>query len=97
MHGADGAGVSVSPLIAHYADRHHRQQDRERLPDFLIQASFLDLAYNNLIAFAQQFGAFFGHFPQNPNRQPWPGERLPLQNFLGHAEIAADAADLIFE
>src|SRR5438876_11473670 len=29
MHGADGAGVSVSALVAHHAHGHYRQQHRE--------------------------------------------------------------------
>src|SRR5713101_3085358 len=97
MHGADGAGVSISPLIAHYADRHHRQEDGERLPDLLVHPSFFDFPNNDVIALAQEVSAFFCYFSIDANRQSWAGERLALQDVFGHAEIAADAADFIFE
>src|ERR1700687_415417 len=97
MHGSDGAGVSVGTLIAHYSYRHYRQEHGERLPDFLIQSSLLDLAYNDVVALTQQVGAFFGYFTQDSHRQSRAWERLALQNLLGHAEIAADAPDFIFK
>src|SRR5208283_126131 len=97
MHRADGASVSVSPLIAHHANRHHRQEHSKRLPDLLIQPSLLDLAHDDVITLAQQVGAFFSYFAQNANRQSRSRERLTLQNLLRHAKIAPNPPHLVLK
>ena len=97
VDGADGAGVGVGALVAHHSHRHYGQQDRERLPDFSVEAGFLDFIDHDVIAFAQNLQALGCDFTKNSDRQARSGERLTLENFFRHAKVAADLADLVFE
>ena len=94
---ANGTGVGVGAHVAHHAHRHHRQQHGERLPDLVVEAGFLDLGDHDVIALAQYSQALGGNFSQHAHGEARTGKRLALQDLFGHAEIAADLADLVLE
>src|SRR5579864_5799972 len=97
VDGADGAGVGVGALVAHHAHRHDRQQHGERLPDFSVEPGGFDLCNHDVIGLLQQRDALGGDLAEDANGKPGPGEGLALQNLFRHGEVAADAADLVFE
>src|SRR3984957_10071458 len=96
-YGADGAGVSVGPHIAHDADRHHWQQVGKRLPDFGIEPGFFDFGYDDIVALARQGKAVGRDFSEDAHGEARAGKRLALQDFVRHAEVAADFANFVFK
>src|SRR6476469_8428971 len=97
MYGAHGAGIGIGALVSHDTDRHHGQQHGERLPDLAVQAGSFYFADYDLVRLLQKRDALSGDFAKDANSQAWPGEGLTLQDLLRHAEVASDAADLVFE
>jgi len=97
VHGADDASVAVSALVAHDADAFDGQQHRERLPDLAVEAGRLDLVNDDGVCGLQQGHALGRDLAQNAHRETGAGKRLAIDDVVGHAEVAADAADLVLE
>ena len=97
MHGAHGAGIGVGALITHDADAHDGKQHGKALPDLVIEPGGLDLRDYDLVGLLQQCNALRGHFAQDAHGQTGAGEGLAAENIVGHAQVAADAADFVFE
>src|SRR5579862_4375663 len=97
MYGADGAGVSVSALVAHHAHTLDRQQDREGLPDLLVESSGLDFGHDDIVGFLKQRDPLRRDLAKDADGKPRAGKRLALQDVFRHLEVSANAADLIFE
>ena len=97
MYGANGAGVRIGPLVAHDSHRHHRQEHRERLPDFSVETSLLDFANHDVVAVAQDGEPLGCDLAQNSHGESGSGKRLALKNLLWHAEVAADLADFVLK
>src|SRR6266404_7832321 len=97
VDGAHRASVGIGALIAHHADRHHRKQDRERLPDLGVETSLLDFGADDVITFAQDLQALGRDFAEDADGQTRSRERLPLQNLFRHAQIAANLSDFVLE
>src|SRR5437660_782343 len=51
MHRADGAGVSISSLVAHHTHRHHWQQHSKRLPDLCVKTGATDFIHHDVVSF----------------------------------------------
>ncbi len=71
-----GANILVGALVAHHAHRFDRQQNRKslrRASAFAQQAGSGQFFGQDGIGFTQAFGAFGGHFSQNADGQPQPG------------------------
>ena len=94
---ADCGRVFVGPRIAHHADALHRQQHREALPEALVPPRLADFLRDDLVREAQQVEARPGDFSDDSHRQSRARERLADDELLVEAEIAADAADFVFE
>ncbi len=97
MYRAHHAGIGIRPLVAHYADGFNRQQHRKALPNLPVQPRRFDLRHDDLVRLLQQRHALRRHLAQDAHGQPRPGKRLPLDDLGRHAQVAADAPDLILE
>src|SRR5690242_17424557 len=97
MDSADGASIGVGPIIAHYANRHHRQQHSKGLPNLRVKSGSFDFRDYDVIGFLKQLHPLRRDLAQNSNRESRPGKWLTLQNLFRHAEIATNAADFILE
>jgi len=97
VHGADAGGVGVGALVAHHAHAHDRQQHREALPDFVVEAGGLDFGDYDFVGFLKQGHAFRGDFAEDAHGESRAREGLAAEDLFGHGEVAADAADFVFE
>src|SRR6266700_8437571 len=97
MHGADGTGGCIGSLIAHYAHRHYRQQDSERLPDLRVQTSSSDFVDYDIVSLLKNCNALRRNFTQDSDRQSRPGKRLALNDLFRHAKLTANAPDFILK
>src|ERR1035438_6142755 len=69
----------------------------ERLPELAIKPRRLDLRDHDVVGLLQQGHALRGDFAEDADGESGPGERLALENLLGHAQVAANATDFILE
>ena len=67
------------------------------MPQLVIEPGGLDLGDHNLVSLLQQVDPLRRYFAEDAHGQAGTGERLAGENLLGHAEVAANAANLIFE
>ena len=75
--------VIVGAPVSHHANRLDGQQDRERLPDLVVQSGRADLVEIDRVDLPQEVQPLFTHGPQHPDRQARPGERMPAHDLLG--------------
>src|SRR5258708_4999111 len=97
VNGADRAGIRVGSLIAHDADRHHGQQDGERLPDLRVETRSPDFVDHDVIGFLENRDSRRSDLTQNSNGKTGSGKWLALQDLFRHSHFAANAPDFIFE
>ena len=60
-YGAEGNGIGVGALVAHYPNRPDIGQDGKGLPNFPVESGFFDLFHKNGVSFAKQVQFFPGH------------------------------------
>ena len=95
--GPQGDGPLVGAKIAHYADRLDRQQDGEGLPDVGVDAEIMQFLDKDAVGFLEQFDLFGCDVAEYSHAEAGAGERVPLEDFVGNAEVFADQTDLVFE
>src|SRR5665213_3558136 len=95
--GADGAGVSVGALVAHNANRLDGKQHGKALPDLAVEPGTLDFVDADGVGFLQNRDALRCDFAEDADREAGAGEGLALEDFFGHLQVAADAADFVLE
>ena len=83
--------------IAHHANALHRQQYRKALPHALVPAGLAHFIDHDRIGLLQQCDLVAGDVAENADREAWAWKRLPNQEFLLDAEVAADAAHFVLE
>ncbi|MPM59468.1 hypothetical protein SDC9_106310 [bioreactor metagenome] len=89
--------IIVGAVVAHHPDRADRQEDREGLPDRIVQSGFLDFLDHDGVGFAQDVERRLGHRADVTDRQPRTRERLAHHYILGQAELASDFAHFVLE
>src|SRR6266516_953880 len=96
-HRAHHDWVAVRALVALDADRADRRQHRERLPQLAVEPRAADLLLEDRVGLAQDLEPLARHLADDPDRQPWPRERLPPDHPFREAELLADAPHLVLE
>src|SRR5215510_10312761 len=97
MDGTDGAGVSVSALVAHHSDGHHRQEHRKGLPDLVVESGSFDFRNHDIVRFLEECYSFRSYLAKDTNCQTGAGEWLALKNLFRHTQFTANAPDLILK
>ena len=97
MDGADGAGVAVGALVAGDSDATDGEQNGEGLPDLLVESRGFDFGDDDVVGILEEGDAFGGDFAEDADGEAGAGEGLALEDLFGHLEVAADAADFVFE
>ena len=95
--GAEADGLLVRPKVAHHAHRLHGQQHGEGLPNVAVLARRAELVEPERVRAAEQIEALRSHGAKVAHGQPGPGERVPPDDALGHAERAARLPHLVLE
>ena len=97
VDGAHRDRVLVGALVAHDAHALHRQQHRETLPERRVQPGAPDLIDDDRVGQAQQLQPLAGDGADDAHGEAGPGKRLPDDELLLEAEVAAEHADLVLE
>ena len=95
--GAQRADVVVGPSVAHHADRPHRQQHREGLPDVVVEAGAADFLEVDLVGEAQDVALVAGDLAGNADGEARTWEGMAADEGLGQPELTAEHADLVLE
>ena len=77
--GAQGADVVVGATVAHHADGLHRQEDREGLPDLVIEAGLIDLVQVDRIGLAQEVELLARDVAGHADGEAGAGERVAAE------------------
>ena len=72
----------VCPLISHDTDSFHRQQDRERLANLIIQTCISDLLDVDSVCLLKNFDLLPCDRPKNPDSKTGTGERMSLHKVV---------------
>ena len=83
--------VVVGAAVAHDADRAHRQQHGERLPDVVVEAGVADLLEVDRVGLAQDVELFARDLARAADGEAGAGERMAADEAFGQAELAARA------
>src|SRR5215207_8923397 len=98
--GGDGPNhnrVGVGPRVAHDADGVDRRQYGEALPQLAVEACVSYLILQHGVGLAKDLEPLRRDVPYDPDREPWPRERLPPDKPLGHPELRRNDAHLVLE
>src|SRR5206468_11168390 len=87
----------VGAAISHHPDGFNRQQDRERLPDLVVQPRFTDLFDIDRVDLAEQIEPFFGDWAEYADCEPRAREWVASDDLLGQPQFASHQADLVLE
>ena len=87
----------ISPFVAHHAHTAHREQDDARLPHLAVKPPFTQSADEDVVSVLQDAHLFGGDVAEDAHGQSRPGERMTVDEMLGHLEFAADTAHLVLE
>src|SRR3546814_488507 len=79
------------------SDLPHREQNRKRLPDRIIQPCVANLFQIDGIGLAENVAAFLTHFARNANSKPWPRKGMPTDKDVRQAQFTAQLTHLILE
>src|SRR5829696_5598775 len=93
----DDDGVGVGPRVAHDADGVDRRQYGEALPQLAVEACVSYLVLQHGVGLAKNREPLCRDVPYDPDREPWPGERLPPDEPFGHPELRRNDAYLVLE
>ncbi len=97
FHSTQGNNPVVLTAIAHYANRTNRQEHGERLADFIVQVSFVQLFDEDSVRTTQQVAVLFLHFTQHANAETRARERVTVQHVVRQAQFQTDFAHFVFE
>ncbi len=95
--GAEREDVLVRPPVAHDADRLHRQQHRERLPDLVVEAARAQLVEPDRVGLPQHGEGGGRDGAEDADGEAGTGERVAPDDPLGHAEEPSNLAHLVLE
>src|SRR5215203_3884279 len=95
--GPDHHRVGVGPRVAHDADGVDRRQYGEALPQLAVEACVSYLVLQHGVGPAKDLEPLRSDVPYDPDREPWPRERLPPDEPLGHPELRRNDAHLVLE
>src|SRR5437762_4983476 len=95
--GPQRADEFIRARIAHDADRLHRQQHGEGLPDRVVESGIADLFEEHRIGLAQDVELVARDLARDADREARAGERVAVDKIFGQAELAAEGADLVLE
>src|SRR5215218_7619464 len=95
--GPDHYGVGVGPRVAHDTDGVDSRQYGEALPQLAVEACVSYLVLQHGVGLAKDLEPLCCDVPYDPDREPWPGERLPPDEPLGHPELRRNDAYLVLE
>src|SRR5438094_1881131 len=97
MHGPDRHHVLVRALVTHHADRLDRQEDREGLPELLVELRAANLLLDDGVGAAHDREPLPVDRPDHADGEPRARERMAADDLLGHAEHAPEAPHLVLE
>ena len=95
--GADGDDVFICTVIPHDPDRRGIGDDREVLPNALVQPRLGDLVAQDVVGVAERFEFFARHLAHDANGKPRTGEGLTHDHFAGQTEFETDLAHFVLE
>src|SRR5438874_3638761 len=96
-HGTQTTDVIIGAIVTHHADGPHRQQHRERLPDRVVEARVANLVEIDGVGLPEDVAFFASDLAGDADGEPRPRERMPGDEGLGQAELAAEFAHLVLE
>ena len=96
-HSAQRHNILIGAEVAHHAHAAHRQQNRESLPDLVVQTALADLLEVNRVGAAQNVERGFGHRAEHADPQTGTRKWVPSDDLLGQSELATDVAHLVLE
>ncbi|VUJ24739.1 Uncharacterised protein [Klebsiella pneumoniae] len=97
FHRTQGNHPVVFTAIAHHADGTNRQEHGERLADFVIQVSFVQLFDEDSVRTTQQVAVLFLHFAQHAHAKAGARERVTVEHVVRQAQFQADLTHFVFE
>ena len=89
--------IVIRALVPENPHRFHRQEDRERLPDLPIEAGLHHLVLQHGVGVAEDLEVGRGDVAHHAHAEAGAGERLPPDDFLGHAQFFAEQPDFVLE
>ena len=95
--GAQRADVIVGAPVAHHADRAHRQQHGEGLPDLVVETGLADLVEVDGVGLAQDVELLACDLAGDADGEARAWKRMAADEALGQAELSAQRADLVLE
>src|SRR5262249_58072431 len=96
-HRTQADNVIIGAIIAHHTDGAHRQQHGKWLPDIVVEpgaANFLDV---DVVGAPQDVELFSRDFSGTTDGEARPWKRMPADESLRQAELAAEPAHLVLE
>ena len=97
MHGADRDDVLVRALVAHHADRLHRQEHGEGLPELFVELGAPDLLLHDRVGGPHDRHPVGVDGADHAHGEPGTRKRMTADDLLRHAQQAAEAPHLVLE
>ena len=96
-HAAKRDGVLVGALVAHHADALDGQEDREGLPDLVVDPRPADLLDQDRVGLAQRLEPLAGHLADDADSETGARKGVAAHDRLGEAEEPAGLPALVLE
>jgi hypothetical protein len=77
--------------------RPDRRQHGEALPELAVETGAADLLEKDRVRLAQDLQPFLRHVADDPDREPWAGERVTPHHFLRKPQLRADPPHFVLE
>src|SRR4051812_47864957 len=87
----------VSPAVALNTNALDRQENREGLPDLVVDAFVVKRLDEDLVDLAENLKPLGRDLADNPDRKPRSRKGVPLEKSLGHFQMTTHRPDLVLE
>lgn len=95
--GAERDDALIGAFVAHHTDGLNWKEHASGLPDFVVEVVVAEALNEDVVDVLEDADFLGGDVAQDADGEAWPGEGVAADEFLLDAELAADAADFVFE